>query len=247
MAEFSDYVIYADESGDHSLVAIDSTYPIFVLCLCVFNKRHYSQYITPAIQRLKFKWFGHDAIILHERDIRQKAPPFEFLNNPTANREFLSDLTSILRRSRITLIPAVIDKRRLKFEYLFQDNPYHIALGFCVELTQEFLLARSQENRIVHFLFETRGKKEDRDLEFEFRRVIDGQNKFGVKLANFEIRFIDKKANAAGMQLADLTARPIGLQVLRPHQPNRAFDVIAPKLIKNRSGGRRRELVKVFP
>jgi hypothetical protein len=33
--EFSDYVIYADESGDHSLTKIDPIYPVFVLCLCL--------------------------------------------------------------------------------------------------------------------------------------------------------------------------------------------------------------------
>ena len=42
MPEFSDYVIYADESGDHSLEHIDQTYPVFVLCLCLFRKKDYA-------------------------------------------------------------------------------------------------------------------------------------------------------------------------------------------------------------
>lgn len=85
MSDFSDYIFYADESGDHSLVRIDATYPVFVLCLCGFNKSYYLRRIVPAIQSLKFKWFGHDSAILHERDIRKKRPPFEFLNNPDLN------------------------------------------------------------------------------------------------------------------------------------------------------------------
>lgn len=52
----------------------------------------------------------------------------------------------------------------------------------------------------------------------------------GQKL-NFEIVFADKKSNSAGLQLADLVARPIGLSVLRPHQSNRAFDAARPKLL----------------
>ena len=28
---FSDYVVYVDESGDHSLTSIDADYPVFVL------------------------------------------------------------------------------------------------------------------------------------------------------------------------------------------------------------------------
>ena len=42
-ARFSDYVVYVDESGDHSLASIDPDYPVFVLALCVFHKRHYSE------------------------------------------------------------------------------------------------------------------------------------------------------------------------------------------------------------
>lgn len=34
---FSDYVVYVDESGDHSLASIDPDYPVFVLALCIFT------------------------------------------------------------------------------------------------------------------------------------------------------------------------------------------------------------------
>src|SRR5690348_10729335 len=69
MPEFSDYVIYADESGDHSLAHVDRTYPVFVLCLCLMRKSHYADKIVPGFQRFKFEWHGHDSIVLHERDI----------------------------------------------------------------------------------------------------------------------------------------------------------------------------------
>lgn len=35
-----------------------------------------------------------------------------------------------------------------------------------------------------------------------------------------------KTSNSAGLQLADLVARPIGRHVLNPAQPNPAFDVL---------------------
>jgi len=56
---------------------------------------------------------------------------------------------------------------------------------------------------------------------------------FNSAKLNFEILFADKKSNSAGLQLADLVARPIGLSVLRPEQPNRAFDAVKPKLLVN--------------
>jgi len=62
---FSDYVVYVDESGDHSLASIDRDYPVFVLALCVFHKRHYAEKIVPAVHKLKFNYLGHDCVVLH--------------------------------------------------------------------------------------------------------------------------------------------------------------------------------------
>ena len=41
---------------------------------------------------------------------------------------------------------------------------------------------------------------------------------------------IPKTSNSAGLQLADLVARPIGIKHIRPQQPNRAYDIIQAKL-----------------
>lgn len=68
----SDFIVYVDESGDHSLRTIDPQYPVFVLSLCVFLKDEYIHRITPAIRHWKFKTFGHDMVVLHESDIRFK-------------------------------------------------------------------------------------------------------------------------------------------------------------------------------
>ena len=38
--------------------------------------------------------------------------------------------------------------------------------------------------------------------------------------------------NSAGLQLADLIARPIGLNYLKPQQGNRAFEIIKDKILK---------------
>lgn len=153
MSQLGDYVIYADESGDHSLEHIDHTYPVFVLCLCVFTKRSYVRSIVPKIQDLKFRWFGHDAVILHEREIRKKERPFEFLNRGNAYDTFMDELNAILASSRVAIIASVIDKRRLKDEYLFHDNPYHLALGFCIESTFSFSNDADKESgRLTSYL-----------------------------------------------------------------------------------------------
>ncbi|WP_354307678.1 DUF3800 domain-containing protein [Sphingomonas trueperi] len=78
MPAFSDYIVFADESGDHGLQSIDPQFPVFALVFCIFEKSAYAENVEPAFRRLKFKYFGHDAAILHEREIRKQEPPFAF-------------------------------------------------------------------------------------------------------------------------------------------------------------------------
>lgn len=224
-----DYIFYADESGDHSLTSIDDTYPVFVLSLCAFRKDTYCSRTIPRFLQFKFGYFGHDAVVLHERDIRKQICDFGFLTDLSTRERFVSELPEILRSSRFTIFSAVIDKRALRLD-MFPDNPYGIALRICLQGAYLFLKRNRQLGKIHHFIFEKRGSKEDKDLELEFRRIVGGENDLQVPFEEFQIRFSDKRTNSTGMQIADLTARPIGLQVIRPHQANRAFDIIQDKI-----------------
>jgi hypothetical protein len=63
----------------------------------------------------------------------------------------------------------------------------------------------------------------------------------------FDIAFVDKKSNSAGLQLADLVARPVGMSVLRPDQQNRAFDVLRTKFYASEAGKPNGWGLKCFP
>jgi len=225
---FSDYVVYVDESGDHSLASIDAEYPVFVLALCIFHKRHYSEKIIPAVEKLKFNYFGHDSVVLHENEIRKQKGAFAFLNQRAVRAEFMAQLSSIMDASNFILIACVVDKGRLSRGEGAGSNPYHIALGICLEALRAFLAEKQQDNLMTHVVVECRGKKEDAELELEFRRICDGDNPAGKHLP-FDIVFADKKTNLAGLQLADLVARPVGVNYLRPTQENKAFELMRMK------------------
>lgn len=227
----SNFVVYVDESGDHSLESVDPNYPVFVLAFCVFHKHHYAQKVVPAVEAFKFKHFGHDVVVLHETDIRKERGDFRF-DSREHKDAFLHELTSIIEANNFILIGCVIDKRRLRER---DSNPYHMALGFCLETLYEFVQEKEQVDLPTHVVVECRGRKEDAELELEFRRVCAGENKFGRELP-FRIVFADKKTNSSGLQLADLVARPIGLSVVKPGQVNRAFEVLTRKFFC--SGGR---------
>jgi len=132
-------------------------------------------------------------------------------------------------KANFITISCAIDKKKLfENDIKIGDNLYHLALAFCLESLFELMTEKRQDDRTTHVVFESRGKREDKDLELEFRRICDGANNKRRRFP-FEIVFADKKANSTGLQIADLVARPIGLHVFKPAQPNRAFDVITKK------------------
>jgi hypothetical protein len=231
---FSNFIVYVDESGDHGMQTVDANYPVFVLAFCVFYKGHYSEKVVPALEKFKFNHFGHDHVVLHEHEIRKETGSFKFQNREQKHL-FIGQLTRIIEASNFILISCVIDKQRLKSRDEQASNPYHLALSACLESLHDFLQEKHQDDKLTHVVVECRGPKEDKDLELEFRRICDGANRMGKSLP-FEIVFADKKTNSPGLQLADLVARPIGLQVLRPTQENRAFDVLKKKFFC--TGGR---------
>lgn len=242
---FSDYLVFVDESGDHSLTSINQEYPVFVLCFCVIEKQQYISETVPAIQKLKMEIFGHDQVILHEHDIRKRKGPFKNLNKP-AREEFFERLNAIMEASEMTIISAVIDKVRHKAKYATPHHPYHLALLFGLERVAEILDSHRQHNRLTHVIFEERGKKEDRELELEFRRVCKQFDEVDPPCP-LEIVFANKLSNSSGIQLADITARPVGLSVIKPAQANRAYKIIEKKFYSGKYGVVRGNGLKVFP
>ncbi len=241
----SDFIVYVDESGDHSLESIDPEYPVFVLSFCIFRKPDYAEKVTPAIRKLKFQTFGHDMVVLHESEIRRKKGAFSMLSREP-REAFLSGLTEIIDASEFRLVAVVIDKRKLKDKYVRPAHPYHLALGFGLERIYRLLLSARQDDARTFLVCEARGAREDAELELEFRRIRDGANYFRRPLP-FDLIIADKKTNSEGLQLADLTARPIGLKVLRPQQINRAAAVLNEKFYRDGAGNVLGIGLKVFP
>lgn len=225
----SKFIVYVDESGDHSLKTIDEDYPVFVLAFCVFYQENYVNNVVSAVERLKFEKFGHDIVVLHENEIRKEKGPFKFRDR-RQKEQFIENLTAIIKDSKFILIACVIDKRALGGRTEVPDNPYHIALRSCLDGLNALMAEKGQQDLETHIVFECRGPKEDNELELEFRRYCDGANGLESRLP-YRIVFADKRVNSTGLQLADLVARPIGISYLRPNQANRAFDVLRQKFL----------------
>ena len=242
---FGDYLVFVDESGDHGLTAVNRDFPLFALAFCVFPKAAYVDEVTPAVRRLKLAAFGHDLVGLHEHDIRKKAGAFAMMSRKPRDL-FLDALSRVIEAAPFTLLAVVIDKRELRLDGTESANPYHLALQFGLERVFRLLTERGQAERITHFIVEARGKREDTELELEFRRICEGNN--GLRQAlPFRLVMTDKRANSEGLQIADMVARPVALSVLRPGQPNRAMAVLEGKLWRGPDGRADAYGLKCFP
>ena len=99
---------------------------------------------------------------------------------------------------------------------------------------------------MTHVVCERRGDREDHELELEFRRVVAGTND-AFRRTPLEILFADKRTISTGLQFADLVARPIGLRVLRPSQPNRAYEILSRHFRRSPAGEINGWQLKIFP
>lgn len=242
---FSDYIVYVDESGDHGLESIKEPYPVFVLSFCIFRTEEYCQSVVPAFLGLKFRFFGHDQVVLHSHEIRKQHGPFKILVNAALRKCFLKELEVALKNAPLDLVATIIDKKELRRQFDIPCNPYEIAMRFCLEKTYAILSGQGQGERRTKVVMGCRGASEDNALELAFRRIVQGDNCWGP--IPFNIVFADKKTNCTGLQIADLVSHPMGRHYLNPVQPNRAYDVIGTKLCCSPTTGKKNWGLKIYP
>jgi len=224
---FSEYIVFADESGDHGMTSINPENPIFVLAFCIFRKVDYISIVKQAVAKLKVDFWGHDLAVLHNHEIRKSKGDFIFLFNEEIRRVFLHSLNEMIRYIPFSIAATVIDKRLLS-RNSDSANPYLLALGSCLDQTQDFLEKNQQLQRLTHVIVESRGKPEDRDLGLAFDRIAARVLPEPYPL---DIKFANKQTNSSGLQIADLVAHPIARNAIKKDQPNKAFDIVKEKLL----------------
>jgi hypothetical protein len=50
---FSEYIFFADESGDHGISSINPENPVFVLVFYIFGKSNYISIVKQAVAKFK--------------------------------------------------------------------------------------------------------------------------------------------------------------------------------------------------
>jgi len=244
----SDFIAYFDESGDHGLKKIDPGHPVFVLCGCVFRITDYLTRDLGAFSAIKFKHFGHDAVVFHSRAIRKQIGPFQILANMGTRTAFMDDIAGYFAGATGTLIAAGIDKVRHIKQYKYPADPYELSLLFCLERLYAFVRDTAGVGgaaKTLTCVFEKRGDAEDKLLAAHFTRICAGQNMWGA--LPFQMVFADKQTNMPGLQIADLAAYPIARRIMNPKTPNPSYLSIRPRFRKGPIGQVLGYGLKVFP
>lgn len=227
-------IMFLDESGDHDLVQIDNSYPVFVLAGCIFDFDYYSNVVEPETNKLKEKHFGKTNIILRSYDIRRQRNDFAGLVDTAKRQAFQDDLDNLLSSLEYVIIAAAIDKNGLKSKYTSPVNPYHLCLQFILERSV-MCLGRTGEKMI--FRIESRQTHNDKRLAevYEDFRQQDHRlfKKEEIQSKIVDLSFNQKDQNIVGMQISDLIAYPIGRKVLNKVQENKTFGIVEKKFHKN--------------
>lgn len=214
--------LFLDECGQHVVSAHDA-FPVFVLSAIIIADATFPS-VDDRWKQWKQEALGSDAII-HEPDVRRGNIPFKSPEGKAA----AAKLPDIIRDLDFAALAVVVHRA----DYLadFGEGPidaslpahvYLLALDFLMERVV-FALDGQFNGARAAIVVESRGAREDATLQHEFARLhLEGTSYVSPGWFRQQfypgIRFLSKKANHTGLQLADLLARPVGEKVAQPDQ-----------------------------
>ena len=225
------YNLYIDECGDQNLSNFDSQFPIFTLC-GVLVREDKDNILQEQIKDLKNRFWGHQYVILHSRDIRKCQKGFEILFDLDVKRQFYEALNQILGQDGVYII---VGCSILKEPYIRSfgkyNDVYAQSLSFVLERAVFYLDEKtSARDSELHTIVEQRGKKEDANLKKFYDELLQKGTYWVTpqRIQDYATSFslLPKKANIIGLQLADLIAYPITRHLLDENEPNLAYDII---------------------
>lgn len=246
--EVKKYFLFIDESGDHGLVHLDPSFPVFLLCGVLVSEDNYT-IIRSNINGVKSYFWKNKEVILHSRDIRKCEKEFQILFNLTVKADFYNQLNGIIKNSKYRVIASAINKEKyIKTYGKLSNDVYELALSFIIERAVFSLDEVKEPSKQLEIIIEKRGRKEDKKLDEHFQRLLARGTNYikaeRLKEIRIKITFKDKKENINGLQLTDLIAYPIARYVIEPNRANPAFDILSDKIYSK--AGKRFGL-KIFP
>ncbi len=228
------YYLFIDESGDHGLVNLDPSFPVFLLCAILTSEENYDS-IKNNINQIKNKFWDDKEVILHSRDIRKCEKEFQILFDLALKKDFYEMINQVISSSKYRVLASAINKEKYINMYgKLSNDVYELALSFVIERAIFSLDEIKGVQKELEIVIEKRGKKEDKKLEEHFQRLLARGTSYvspeRLKDVHLKITFKSKRENINGLQLSDLVAYPIARYVIDKKRANPAFEVVKDKI-----------------
>lgn len=248
--------IYLDECGSHIIESNDG-YEVFVLAAVIIPNDGYPR-LDRQWNQCKVETFGSRSRRIHEPDVRRRMGSFWFSGDSERQTAAIRSLEDTLGALEFAAVVCIIHRPKyLKqigsgaLDNSLPSHPYLMALDFLMErivmvLDRQFRCSRSR------VIAEARGPAEDALLQAEFvRLLIDGTSYVSAQWFRQQlepgIQFQTKDDNNAGLQIADLLARPCGDKVLSPSSTPDRWEVFRSKLCQGQETAHSILGMKIIP
>lgn len=209
------YRLYIDESGDHNYNLLqEPSHRYLALLGAWFRSDHYVTF-ADDLERFKRDIFGprpDKPVILHRSDIINRKGAFGVLCDEATRERFDAGLLEVIKRAVFRAVCVVIDKKMHLERYASPFHPYHYCLAALLDRYSGWL---NYKNAVGDVMAESREKEEDLQLKQAYRRVWESgtlmfrREHHQRALTSKDIKIQDKRANVAGLQLADILAYPV--------------------------------------
>ena len=249
-----EYTLFVDESGNHDLRHDEERF--LALVGVVVERRYAAKVIKADLDTLSKRFWpnAREPVVLHRWEILHRANEFKLLHNDAVRADFDAAVLELLAKWEYTVIAVAIDKKAHRERY---SNPYH-PYYYCLMALLERYVCHLEEplGSCGDVVAEGRGGKLDRELEVEYQRFYANgtgwagrhvaADRYQRRLTSRELKIRSKKANIPGLQLADLLAHEVRVEILdhfgivpkTPHPfQDRVIDIIRQKYRQSPSNG----------
>lgn len=255
-APIPEYYLFLDECGTHVPGYIDAKFPAFCLSGVVVAKSDYEAFDV-VWKAWKTKHLGGPEQLMHEPNVRSCSGKF-YRADTIEQEKLIRALDWVLQDLDFLIIAAVVDLKT--FELMHPDSvvdeflprsSYLMAIDFIMERFVHFLQHKGQDGKGL-VVAESRGLREDATVHAEFIRLhLQGtqfisQSDFRRQLRPY-VEFYRKSRNFSGLEVADLTARPLAEIVLNPGSTPPRWNIFQGKLYDGGKGEPHKYGLKVYP
>jgi hypothetical protein len=212
-----DLRLYIDEVGNGDLkgAATDPNIRYLSLTGVVAIREQHDRVLCGRMDSVKGLLPAHSTanpVLLHRREIVRREGVFGALGDEALATTFNAALLAMFREVPYLAITVQIDKLAHLATYgVWHFDPYH----YCMRcLLERYVLYLRRHGWTGDVVVEPRNKKVDKKLKASFERTYrEGTENipgaiFQKHLLSKDVAFFGKKANVAGLQLADLLAHP---------------------------------------